>query len=296
VGPRDIFVGGRVAWEGLHERSERASKQAVAEALGRADPAALPPRPPRRITATGVVAYHACPALYRWTHLLGVQEPEPQPVGPGMSGRRSGGLTPIEWGSLCHRALQLAAAPDEKTVAAAVEGALRETAAAAAGAVREELRRALAATLRAFWSSALGTRLAVAKQAFRELEFLFILDGTEINGKIDLVFEGPDGRWEVVDYKSSAPPPDEKRQARADYELQLGLYALAAGRWIGRPVARWVVHYLDSAQADEREVAAQDLASVEGIARGALEGIAAGRYESQHTKTCAKCRCRTLCV
>jgi DNA helicase-2/ATP-dependent DNA helicase PcrA len=114
-----------------------------------------------------------------------------------------------------------------------------------------------------------------------------------VGGTVDLVFEGADGRWEIVDYKTSAPTAG----AAEEHEFQLGLYALAAGRWIGRPVDRWSVHFLGSGLSVEREVSLADLDRIEARARAALEGIAAGRFEHAggRREDCSDCHMKLLC-
>jgi ATP-dependent helicase/nuclease subunit A len=284
-GPRDLLVGGRVAWDRLRDRAESAPKRRVAEALAAASPPAAPAHPPRRITATAMESYRRCPALYRWSEVFGLSEPEPP--------EPRAGLSPRDYGVLSHRAMELAGSPDAETVRRAVEGALREV--AAAGPAPDDLRRRLTDSVRAFWASPLGRRVAASRRPTREMPMLLRLDETEIRGTIDLVFEGTDGRWELVDYKTSGPSEKEAETDAARYELQLGLYALAAGRWLGRPIGQWSIHFLGSAVTVEREVAPADLRRIEEMARQVLAGITAGRFECADPKRCASCRYTRLC-
>ena len=41
---------------------------------------------------------------------------------------------------------------------------------------------------------------------FTERPFLLSIDGHVVNGRIDAIFGGPDGGWEVVDYKTGRQP------------------------------------------------------------------------------------------
>jgi ATP-dependent helicase/nuclease subunit A len=309
VGPRDLFVEGRVAWTRLHERGQGASRRTVAKTIEILSPPPPMPRMPARITVTALLAYRRCPRLYWLTEVLGVDEMgDPAPAaGPG---RESGRLLPPRtWGNISHRAMELAAGPDEAAILAAVRGALRE-APLGPGPMQDELRRRLAASVRDFWASGPGKRLAAARQSFREMPFVLAMDGAELGGVMDLVFQGADGQWEVLDYKTSAPAPARQGdapptggqavaspapEAAAEYELQLGLYAVAASRWLGRPVRRWTVYFLGGPVRLERTVGPDDLARVEDVAREALARLAGRQFGRTTSGTCSHCRFLRLC-
>ena len=312
VGPRDLLVDGRVAWARLQERSQRTARGIVQEAVERAQSLVIAGRPPMQITATALATYRRCPAEYTWSHELGVDEPQPalaavaapageSPAGAGKARTKAatGGvgphLSPRDWGRLSHRALELAVSPDAASIAAAVDGAIREAAAGPASA-QGPLRQRLAAVVRQFWAAEPGRRVAAARRVYRELPFVLALDESEIRGVMDLVFENADGSWEVLDYKAAAPAPQRAEQAAAEYELQLGLYTLAAGKWLGRPVRRWTVYFLDAAGPIEHNVTSGDLTAVETAAREALADIATRRFaHERHTEACKICRFQPLC-
>jgi ATP-dependent helicase/nuclease subunit A len=298
VGPRDLFDKGRVAWDRLHERAQRVARRTVADVIAPTGPIPLEPRPPARITATALALYRRCPALYRWQEVLGLDASalpdRDAPERAAAEGGPGGSLSALAWGVMSHRAMELATSASPDAVAAAVEGAVRE-ASVPGGAAREELRRRLAGSVEGFWRSPLGRRVAAARQVRRELPFALGLAETEIHGIIDLLFEGADGRWEVVDYKSSAPPPEKADEAAKAYELQLDLYALAAGRWLGRPVERWSIYFLGSGAAVERASGPADAAQTEADAGQALAGIAAGRFGPAQNGRCGACRFQALC-
>ena len=285
-GPHDVFSAGRVLWHNVRGRAAQASPQRVRETLNQIDISDAVPRPPRRITATALATYQRCPRLYWWTNVLGVDDPGPP--------NRVAGLPAMQWGVLAHRALELAAGPDAASVQHAVDGALRELV-GVAEAARDELRRRLTDAVAAFWAGPLGQRVAAARQTHRELPLLMTMDATEIHGTMDLLFEGSDGGWEIVDYKATAVPADRADAAAATYELQLALYAMAAGRHLGRPVARWSVHFLGSGIAATREVTATSIERARAMANEALKGLAAGHFECKDTPACSYCRHRPLC-
>ncbi|HUU10517.1 MAG TPA: UvrD-helicase domain-containing protein [Phycisphaerae bacterium] len=291
-GPRDVFAGGRVRWDRLADRGRGASRRRADETLQRASPLAHTPRRPARLTVTALATYRRCPRLYEWRHVLGVDQPGP----------REGGLSAQQWGTICHRALELAPGGDDTAIGAAADEALREAQVAPDG--RDAIRARLVASVGGFWASPVGRRVAGARQAVREMPFVLALGETEVRGTIDLLFEGADGEWEVVDYKSSAKPHADDGPD-APYDLQLGLYALAAGRWLGRNVGRTSVYYVGSGEAQERPVSASDLAGAAAGAEEALAGITAGHfilatgasehYNSLSKRLCARCGHHVLC-
>jgi len=273
--------------------------------VDRVAPLIITGRPPAQITATALATYRRCPAEYGWSEVLGVDEPVPA-AGAAGKGRTDAGkaaaraetqqrLSPRQWGRLSHRALELAVSPDAASIAAAVDGAIREAAVGPAS-TQGPLRERLAAVVQRFWADEPGKRVAAARRAYRELPFVLALGESEVRGVMDLLFENADGQWEVLDYKAAAPVPQRAQQAAAEYELQLGLYALAAGKWLGRPVRRWTVYFLDAAGPIEHNVTSGSLKAVETAAREALAGIAARRFEHDcHTEVCSICRFQPLC-
>jgi DNA helicase-2/ATP-dependent DNA helicase PcrA len=60
--------------------------------------------------------------------------------------------------------------------------------------------------------------------------------GYVLRCRVDAVFDGPDGRVTVVDWKTGRPPVDQAA-ARAR-EVQLAVYRLAWSRWSGTPLDR----------------------------------------------------------
>jgi len=127
------------------------------------------------------------------------------------------------------------------------------------------------------------------------MPFLFTLDNTEVHGTIDLLLQGPDGLWELVDYKSAAPAVGAPGALVDKHSLQLGIYALAAGRWLGQPVARQSVYVLDTDSADPQEISEADLARAEARVRQALAGMAAEQYDCRSVDDCPRCRFNGLC-
>ena len=90
--------------------------------------------------------------------------------------------------------------------------------------------------------SPLGADLASARQIHREIDFLLRFpliasDGRAfvISGTIDCLFESEEGAWSVLDYKTGLRQQSTPAaELVADYEIQLGLYALAVRQFLKR--------------------------------------------------------------
>ena len=104
---------------------------------------------------------------------------------------------------------------------------------------------------------ALGTRVvreAVAHRCRREMYVATPVDGTTLEGYVDLVYLRPDGLV-VVDYKTDSWTDDADLDAKvARYRLQGASYAVALEQATGQPVAECVFVFLGGQDAEERSV------------------------------------------
>ena len=108
---------------------------------------------------------------------------------------------------------------------------------AAAEAVPDEAAK-IARLVRAALASKAAERARTAKRALREVPFALRLDGTTVEGFVDLVIEDGDGGLEIVDWKTDDVPAADVLARLADYRLQAGLYGLGLSQATGRPVTR----------------------------------------------------------
>jgi len=121
------------------------------------------------------------------------------------------------------------------------------------GEKAEQLQSEALALIEAFLASGRAFELAAAKQVHRELEFLLAWPPNEpmapqsprfLQGFIDCLYQDPQGRWQVLDYKTNRVSADGLAAAAAAYEMQLGVYALAVEQILGEPPSRLIVHFL----------------------------------------------------
>jgi ATP-dependent helicase/nuclease subunit A len=96
-----------------------------------------------------------------------------------------------------------------------------------------------------------GEQLAQAATLHREIDFLLAWppgqtngDGVYIQGTIDCLYQGGDGRWRLADYKTNDVSADAVPSLASRYALQLYVYAIAAERALGQPVEELVLHFL----------------------------------------------------
>lgn len=102
-----------------------------------------------------------------------------------------------------------------------------------------------------FGASPRARQLAQAAKVYAELEFLLAWplaatgsDARFIRGFIDCLYQTADGGWHLIDYKTNHVTAEEVAREAAGYELQLGVYALAAEQALGQPLQEVVLHFL----------------------------------------------------
>lgn len=221
--------------------------------------------PPRTVTVSAVIDYARCPQRFCWS----VVRPLPRFSGPAARigtevhawiERRSSGQASL---------LELEEAPD----------LLAEELAGEPGRV-ERLRRAF-----------LESRFARLVPLYAERPFLLPVGDRYVGGRIDAIYGTPEGPWEVVDYKTGRPPPEDDPLARA----QLDLYALACIEVWGKRPEDLTLTYLYLATGQERTHHVDDPASVRERLTGWLKLIAAGRFEPTPGEHCRWCDFRSFC-
>lgn len=175
------------------------------------------------------------------------EKEEPEAEAPPWQRGRAG----TAFGRAVHAVLQtvdLATGDDVGGVAvaqAAAEG-IPDRADDVARAVRSALRSPAA-------------REAAAARAWREVYVAADVDGTVVEGFVDLVYEAPDGLV-VVDWKTDAVrTAADVDAAVARYRVQAAAYALALERTLARPVVRCELVFTTAGeQPEQRRVAHLD--------------------------------------
>ena len=125
-----------------------------------------------------------------------------------------------------------------------------------------------------------------------EKEFTWPLGRHTVRGMIDRIDQGPDGSYELIDFKTGPVAPTLE-QLKTD--LQLRYYALGADRGLGVRVATVTV---DSLVVGVRVSLPYDPSGEEALAADislAADQIEAGRFEPD-TRYCPRCDFKNDCV
>jgi ATP-dependent exoDNAse (exonuclease V) beta subunit len=251
------------------------------------DPPLLPDAVlPLTVKVTELLAFNRCPQVYRFSHVLEIDEHTRRDV--VQRPEEDNSLTPVELGTIVHSLLERADfhAGD---VTAEVKRLLAEQ--------PEKRHAALARMLEPVLAGPLAARVRAARRVEREWPFAFQTGGVLVEGVMDLAIQGSDGRWTVVDYKSN----DLKHAGRFEelveyYQKQLELYALALARSGLGDVSHCMLLFLTGPR--EREWAFDaDGCGVEEWAKGIIGRIAARDYETTSGAKCERCgyRKRRIC-
>ncbi|MBN1202991.1 MAG: UvrD-helicase domain-containing protein [Anaerolineae bacterium] len=139
-------------------------------------------------------------------------------------------------GEMVHRALQAWLLPGDTDPALLAD---RLRAYAWEADLFDEDQIALAVTqaidlLRRFEASDLPRELNRARQVYRELPFVFRLNGREIHGVIDVLYFDRRGQWHVLDYKTAPVSAGGAYHNAKRYYLQVGVYAAAVEARVGQ--------------------------------------------------------------
>ncbi|HSX09062.1 MAG TPA: ATP-dependent DNA helicase [Candidatus Saccharimonadales bacterium] len=131
-----------------------------------------------------------------------------------------------------------------------------------------------------------------------EMPFNFWLDRLKVGGRIDRIDALPDGRIEIVDYKTGKNVPTEKK-ARED--LQLSFYGLAATEITDGILGKdpkdvlLTLHYLEdnikistTRTRDDLEKAKEEIVSIVGQ-------IQTSDFSCNHSMLCKSCEYQMLC-
>jgi ATP-dependent exoDNAse (exonuclease V) beta subunit len=118
-------------------------------------------------------------------------------------------------------------------------------------------------------------RRAASARRWREVPLGAPIDGTLLEGFVDLLYELPDGRLAIVDYKTDSVHGAEVDRRMERYRLQGGVYGLLVAEVTRREVAR--IEFVFAAAGEVRTVT--DVEPVVGEVRTLLGSSGAIRTE-----------------
>lgn len=124
-----------------------------------------------------------------------------------------------------------------------------------------------------------------------EKEFVWPLGRHTVRGMIDRIDQGPDGAYELIDYKTGPVAPTDE-QLRAD--LQLRFYALGARKALGLSAATVTSDCVIAGRRVSVPYDASGEAALIADIAAAADAIEAGRFEPD-TRYCPRCDFRAAC-
>jgi len=261
------------------------------------------------IAVTALNDFESCPMLYRWRHELrlprscesifrGAGSPG-HGAGPAQTPAGSSALDAATTGTLYHKCMELLDFEHPQNAGLLIAQAADMLDIEASPAL-DGLAAELSDILSAFARHDLAGALASARQVRRELDFVLDCPPATIRGQIDLIYQDPAGAWHIVDYKSDrveAGPRLAEHAAR--YELQLLLYAHAAGRHLAARVADATLYFLRPAAtcgiavSDDAVSAATHQAA--GLVRDLIASRRGGVFPRRAREHCTWCPYAGLC-
>lgn len=131
--------------------------------------------------------------------------------------------------------------------------------------------------LQAYYETELSRRTEVVAS---EREFIFALGAHTVRGMIDRIDRHPDGRYELIDYKT--------REGAETSDLQLRFYALGAKKAFGYDVGSISVHYLTENRVESKPYDASGEEALQRDIVETAEAIEAGRF-GPDTRFCPRC-------
>ncbi len=229
-----------------------------------------------QLAVTRLMGFFRCPLVYRFSE-LGLPEYPPRP--------QTGAAGGTDLGNLVHQAMQLADFhADPGAEAHRLAHALpTELPAEAVEMVEWALRSPLAAEIR-----------AAGANVQREVPFYLPLRGGDgpvsvLHGIVDLAFRDPGGAWHIVDWKTNAIHDEARLQTLTlQYTPQIQLYA-AALQAVYHTVASGRLVFLGPRRIAAVPVDRRALDDVLAAARGAVQKIGAGDYETRPGAKCETC-------
>ncbi|MBI5201190.1 MAG: PD-(D/E)XK nuclease family protein [Elusimicrobia bacterium] len=146
------------------------------------------------------------------------------------------------------------------------------------------------AMLKKYWKDEESRR---TKAGYMEREFIFPLGPHTVRGMIDRVDEHPDGRFEVIDYKTGAE--GEAGESAFFQELQLKIYGLGCKEALGLDPALLTLYYVATGHRKTVDYDDSGEEELKELLTRAAVLMAAGQHLPANTSFCPSCVFRKTC-
>ncbi|MFZ4648585.1 MAG: ATP-dependent helicase [Patescibacteria group bacterium] len=250
---------------------------------------------PEQFSFSQLAAFSSCPLQYKFAFILKIPAPEDKPsliFGRVMHSVLFDFLSPLISGKV---AMQNSLFGAEKPVLLTEKRLMEifeERWQPDGYNSKEERELYLAkgkAALHSFWDywQELGGREIL----FLEKRFCFKIAGEIMKGAIDRVDILPDGRLEIVDYKTGNP------KEKLDYEArrQLILYQLFLEEFLGKPVAKLSYYYLENGSIMSFEATEKEKEKLRREIEEEIEAIKKGQFPPKPSEMCKFCDFKGIC-
>jgi ATP-dependent helicase/nuclease subunit A len=146
----------------------------------------------------------------------------------------------------------------------------------AAAAAREMLER--------FAASPRAKHLAAARTIHREIEFLLAWPPQcHLHGYIDCLYQDAEGRWQLVDYKTTKATSADVARLAKQYEMQMYVYALAAERALGQPPADLALYFLRPGTEHVFQWNAAARRAATELVQSAIDRLRSSEFDAQNS-------------
>ncbi|MDY6912909.1 MAG: UvrD-helicase domain-containing protein [Planctomycetota bacterium] len=254
------------------------------------------------LAVTALADFEHCPMLYRWRYELRIPAEYGKTAAAQKAEAKSAHLPDAAtMGTIFHRCMELLDFAQPRAETSLVQQVVGEMDLQEAVDV-EAVAAELASMLANFRSHKLWPQLVSARCMLRELDFVMDCGAVSLHGQIDLLFQDADGAWRIVDYKSDCISADRGAIQRhaGRYELQMLVYAIAAGRHLGHPPAEAMLYFLRPAVTHAFNVTETALKAAEKRAETLAEELVAARRVRQFTRretdACELCSYQAYCL
>jgi ATP-dependent helicase/nuclease subunit A len=250
------------------------------------------------VSVTDVTRLANCPRRYfyeRMWQLPQVGEGWDEPSGTVEGSHEARELTPQIKGEVVHRVLEWCKGDETADdVAPLIREAFAEiNADSSSPAAVEEVQKLVQVYLASEYH---GTGYESVR---KEARFLQPMAGLKLEGIIDRLHRGPDGEWELVDYKTNGISAEEVEETAEEYLPQIQLYVLAAKEAWNLSVRRAVLYFLQPDRQKRWEVNPQWLqqaqATLHTVSHMLRQEEKPEAFPPRPGKRCQYCAYRFLC-